>query len=396
MLACQAAERVLWPPGSEARILRQLRPGGSPHWLLTKEAAPLATLASLASLASVMSRTSKLRRGRAARPWRRFCTAPLNPALQTPQTWCAVFINLARRADRRLQLVHVLAEANSAVLSRLLRVDAVDGRALDLESPDLLDYITKEALEVAQEAQRVGAHTIVHKDGELVKFHDHLTAGGVACAMSHYKALRTVAEHPTAEWGLILEDDIQALVPDVHEVIAKAVQRLPASWDALFLGYHGGVLDGFGPGGRDTEQEHTRAQFELQIDEMRGVDGFCGSVDRGLLSEEEVPVLRMYSPLYGLYAWVVRKETAARLLQEAFPVGGQVDHALSLWLVQNGHSFKVAPRHLLFFSPKSEVGLDSDIQTMAHLDHLLADPEHCEEYMAFINSIQSAENPEAA
>ena len=318
------------------------------------------------------------------------------PSLEIPQSWCAVFINLARRADRRLQLAHVLAEGNSAILSRLLRVDAVDGRTLDLDNPDILQYITPEALAVSQEAQRIGAHTIVHKDGELVKFHDHLTAGGIACAMSHHKALRTVAEHPTAEWGLIMEDDIQALVPDVHEVIAKAVQRLPSNWDAVFLGYHGGTLDGFAPGGRDTEQEHTRAKFELQIDEMRGyVDEFRGSVDREELEADEVPMLRMYSPLYGLYAWAVKKEAAATLLNEAFPVGGQVDHALSLWLVQHGHCFKVAPRHLLFYSPKSEVGLDSDIQTMTHLDSLLADPEHCDRYVDFINSNQSAEDPDA-
>ena len=92
---------------------------------------------------------------------------------------------------------------------------------------------------------------------------------------------------------------------------------------------------------------------------MRGVDNpgwdsYQGSVEPR--DENEIPVLRMYSPLYGLYAWVVRKEAAKRLLEEAFPVPGQVDHALSFWLVQQGNSFKVAPRHMLFYSPKSEVG----------------------------------------
>ena len=61
----------------------------------------------------------------------------------------------------------------------------------------------------------------------------------------------------------------------------------------------------------------------------------------------ELPVLRMYSPLYGLYAWVVRQTAAEELLKHAFPVEGQVDHALSKWLVQRGRSFKVAPHHLL-------------------------------------------------
>ena len=293
----------------------------------------------------------------------------------------------------------MLAEANSEVLARLLRVDAVDGQRLDLEESsvvsEVLKYITPDALEIALEAKQIGAHTIVHKDGELVKFHDHLTEGGIACAMSHYKALKTVADHPTAKWALILEDDIQSLVPNVHQVIERIIDGLPASWDALFLGYHGGVLHGTGPGGPDTQQEHQRAELELQIDELRGwIDDFRGSLEAS--SEEDVPVLRMYSPLYGLYAWAVRKETAERILSEAFPVPGQVDHALSLWLVQQGNSFKVAPRHMLFYSPKSEVGLDSDIQTMAHLDELLADPQHCEDYMNFLNNHQSAENPKEA
>ena len=332
------------------------------------------------------------------RPWRkraRFTSVALC------SSWCSVVINLARRPDRRLQLAQVLAEKNREVLARLLRVDAVDGRKLDLADPmvekQVLDYVTVEALRVAQEAKEIGAHTIVHKDGELVKFHDHLTEGGIACAMSHYKALKTVADHPTAEWALILEDDIAALVPDIHLELESIIARLPATWEALFLGYHGGVLHGTGPGGQDTQQEHTRAEFELQIDEMRWTesepskmaDAFRGAVEPN--NRVQVPVLRMYSPLYGLYAWVVRKEAAQRALKEAFPVPGQVDHALSLWLVQQGNSFKVAPRHMLFYSPKSEVGMDSDIQTMTHLDQLLSDPQHCERYMNFVNTHQSAE-----
>lgn len=75
------------------------------------------------------------------------------------------------------------------------------------------------------------------------------------------------------------------------------IEQLPSDWDALFLGYHGGVLRGTGPGGKDTEQEHARAEFELQIDQMRGMDDFHGAVVPS--SDQHVPALRMYSPLYG-------------------------------------------------------------------------------------------------
>jgi len=307
------------------------------------------------------------------------------------QSWCAVFINLKRRADRRLRLAHVLAAENPVLLSRLLRVDAVDGRGIGLADRDrLLPFVTEEAVQKAQEAKQMGAHTIVHKDGQLVKFNDHFTEGGIACAMSHRAALQAVASHPTADWGLIIEDDIQNVVPDVHEVIQKAVNELPANWDALFLGYHGATMLGKGQSGRDTEEEMTKARFELDIDQRRGcVDGFHGSLGEGG-EAGDIPMLRMYAPLYGLFAWAVRKDAAKAMAENAFPVPGQVDYALSGWLVrERGNAFKVAPRHTLFFSPKSEVGLDSDIQTMATLEEMLADPERCQEYWDFCERTRS-------
>ena len=52
-------------------------------------------------------------------------------------------------------------------------------------------------------------------------FDDHLTVGGIACALSHRLALRRIAEHPTASWGLVLEDDVNAVVPRVDLAIQK-------------------------------------------------------------------------------------------------------------------------------------------------------------------------------
>jgi len=182
-----------------------------------------------------------------------------------------------------------------------------------------------------------------------------------------------------------------ALVPKVHEVIARVLKRLPSNWDAVFLGYHGGTLIGTGSGGKDTAEEDARARFELNIDEGRGwSDGFVGSVDGDIYCGHGVydpSLLRMYMPLYGLYAWIVRKEAAMAALEGSFPIHGQVDHALSQWLVsERGRTFRVSPRQLLFFSPKSEHGLDSDVQSMARLEELLDDPEMTQRYMDFVNS----------
>ena len=176
-----------------------------------------------------------------------------------------------------------------------------------------------------------GAFTIVHNEGRLLHFDNHLTMGGIACAMSHRLALQAVVQHPTAahldintgltqilwrhliwrlfdnvaiqsegcqalpfirqmplyscgqftviiyvdhahnimvsyrfykepmatigstvgrtppcsktpwpkaKWGIILEDDVLAMLPNAEEVVAKTIATLPSDWDALFLGYH--------------------------------------------------------------------------------------------------------------------------------------------------------------
>lgn len=302
--------------------------------------------------------------------------------------WCAVFINLKRRTDRRMKLARTLASGNAPLLARLARIEAVDGRSLSLDDPCLHRFISRDALLRAQEARRSGAFTVVHHRGRLVRFHDHLTEGAAACAMSHHAALRAIARHPTADWGLILEDDITALVPRVHQVLGKVVMRLPTNWDAVFLGYHGGTLASTAACDEEAADEDARASLELEIDEMRGrSDGFKGSLNGDALGSEGPPLLRMFSPVYGLYAWMVRKEVARELTERAFPVDSQVDHALSQWLVEErGRAFRVAPKHLLFFSPKSERGLDSDVQTMAKLDELLEDPLLLRRYCAFLAS----------
>lgn len=311
--------------------------------------------------------------------------------------WCAVYINLARRGDRRANLARTLSAANSYLLTRIERIEAVDGQHISLEDDDLHLVVSEKALLKAQRAKAMQAVTIVHREGQLVRFHDHLTEGGVACALSHHAALEAVASHPTARWGLILEDDVCGVVPRVHKAIDSVLHHLPSNWDAVFLGYHGGSLAGTEPGSEASAEEHARAELELQIDNMRGpTDGFVGAVDD--LSARSttacnVPLLRMYMPLYGLYAWMVRKEAAQAALEGAFPIDGQVDYALSHWLVrERGRCFRVAPRHLLFFSPKSEDALDSDVQSMTTLEGLLENPEACERYLRFVQSEEGMDN----
>ncbi|CAJ1435339.1 unnamed protein product [Effrenium voratum] len=249
--------------------------------------------------------------------------------------WCAVYINLARRPDRREELLNKL-ELSPQLLQHIRRIEAVDGRDLTLRDEALSQVVDEQALDRARHARRRGAYTIVHSGGRLLHFDNHLTLGGIACAMSHRLALQAVVQHPTAKWGIILEDDIAAAVPRAEEVVARMIGTLPADWDALFLGFHDDA-------GRAHEAAYDHAGAELP----------------------EVPVRPMREPCFGLFAWAVRKEAAEALLANAFPIGGQVDHAISSWLIrERGQCFQVEPGSMIFFSPKSEEAEDSDIQTM--------------------------------
>eukprot|EP00913_Durusdinium_trenchii_P022521 g21156.t1 len=235
------------------------------------------------------------------------------------------------------KLLEKLQHFSPQLCHQIRRLEAIDGQQLTLRHPAVALIVDDAAVDRARHARRRGAYTIVHSEGRLLHFDNHLTLGGIACAMSHRLALEAVVKHPTAQWGIILEDDIAALVPKAEEVIQKAIEQLPEDWDALFLGYHD-----------DAGRAHPGA-FEQPAGEPI-----------------EVSVRPMREPCFGLFAWVVRRPAAEALLQHLFPIGGQVDHAISSWLVQErGRCYQVEPGSMVFFSPKSEEAEDSDIQTMA-------------------------------
>lgn len=152
---------------------------------------------------------------------------------------CAYVINLERRPDRMNRLQQLLSSTNPTLLEHLERIDAVDGRNISLDSDEAAKVVEASALTRAKRAKRLGLYSIVHdSDNGLVNFDDHFTEGAIACAMSHHKALTQVAEHPSANWGLILEDDVSLVVPQVHREVSTILKQLPPDWTAVFLGYH--------------------------------------------------------------------------------------------------------------------------------------------------------------
>lgn len=274
------------------------------------------------------------------------CDGSADPELSRLGRWCALVVNLARRPDRLQRTEQLLSATNPRLWQRMERIDAVDGRTLSLEDEALEDVVERGTLERARRAKSLGIYTVVHDAKNLlVHFDDHLTEGAIACAMSHRKALERVATHPTAEWGLILEDDVSVVVPQVDRAISRILEQLPDDWEAVYLGYHD-----------DDGKPHPKG---LRIGDV------TSTVEGDVV---EVPVGGVYSHCWGLFAWMVKKETARLLADSLFPVDTQVDGAISNWLVRNygpGRVFKVPPEQLLFYSSCSEEAQDTDIQTMA-------------------------------
>ncbi|CAE8631201.1 unnamed protein product [Polarella glacialis] len=272
---------------------------------------------------------------------------PAAPGDSELGNWCALVINLARRPDRMRRLEELLRATNPWLWERMERVDAIDGKELSLESESAETVVETMALARARRAKRLGLYTIVHdSENALVSFDDHLTEGAVACAMSHHKALERVATHPTADWGLILEDDVSMVVPDADKAIAGILRQLPSDWSAVFLGYHN-------QDGKPHPSCLNLTMATVPAAQISHVD----------LSKERVFEIHDHS--WGLYAWMVKKEVAQALISDLFPIRSQVDFAISSWLVNRyGGVYSVHPDKLLFYSPTSEEGQDSDIQTM--------------------------------
>eukprot|EP00747_Dinoflagellata_sp_TGD_P098285 gnl/TRDRNA2_/TRDRNA2_167404_c0_seq3.p1 gnl/TRDRNA2_/TRDRNA2_167404_c0~~gnl/TRDRNA2_/TRDRNA2_167404_c0_seq3.p1 ORF type:complete len:228 (+),score=28.40 gnl/TRDRNA2_/TRDRNA2_167404_c0_seq3:2-685(+) len=160
------------------------------------------------------------------------------------------YINLARRDDRKAKLEQTISSSSPRLWQKLERIDAIDGQTLSLDDEERLrPFVTGRALQEARNKKAEGLATLEHHKGDILRFNEHLTEGGVACAMSHYRALEAVASHPTADWGLILEDDIAAAVPHADRALDALIAKLPYDWDAVLLGYHddnGTLADGDG------------------------------------------------------------------------------------------------------------------------------------------------------
>eukprot|EP00747_Dinoflagellata_sp_TGD_P182562 gnl/TRDRNA2_/TRDRNA2_36859_c0_seq1.p1 gnl/TRDRNA2_/TRDRNA2_36859_c0~~gnl/TRDRNA2_/TRDRNA2_36859_c0_seq1.p1 ORF type:complete len:247 (+),score=42.96 gnl/TRDRNA2_/TRDRNA2_36859_c0_seq1:34-741(+) len=227
--------------------------------------------------------------------------------------------------------MEALAASHIWLSTSLERVPGVVGAAL--QWPDLVSegLFTEEAELTAKWAAQTKQPTIGATPDECSP---HLTLGGCGCALSHRKAWRVLAAS-SAQWSLILEDDIKAFCPNFDEVFSKVIQSLPERWNMCYIGFHTG-----------EDREHTEALLKdkagipSQLIQMRTCDGW----------------------LPGLWGYVITRKFAKQLLKRVVPFDQQVDTAVGSFAASAGNTYAMQPGQFLAFSPESEEG-DSDVQT---------------------------------
>jgi GR25 family glycosyltransferase involved in LPS biosynthesis len=100
------------------------------------------------------------------------------------------------------------------------RIDAVDGKKLDLGSVN----ITKKAFDEITQIEKTGFRTK----------HYQLTRGAIGCYLSHMIAFDHIA-NGDKEYGLIFEDDV-VIDKNIIQRLNLAIEDIPNNWDMLFLG----------------------------------------------------------------------------------------------------------------------------------------------------------------
>lgn len=142
--------------------------------------------------------------------------APVRPvkALDIP----IYVINLQANTQRLKTFSAFIADSDLKD-QRITRLDAVDGKTLDLEKV------------VAKSAMPALTHTIMTDSRTS---HEQLTVGAAGCYLSHMLAWEKIAKSGKP-FGIVFEDDAEPEKNLLRYTLA-AMEKLPKNWDILLLG----------------------------------------------------------------------------------------------------------------------------------------------------------------
>lgn len=139
-------------------------------------------------------------------------------------------LNLNRRTDRLAKFTHLLQHEAPWLLRHTCRVSAPDGNAMQ-EAPSLV-----EAAAWSDAKERVQKN--------IQTYGIHLTPGSAAVILGHALVWEHIRQHSSFSFGIVFEDDITHLHPDIGELLCEAKSMIEKpGWDYLQIQTGGAVND---------------------------------------------------------------------------------------------------------------------------------------------------------
>lgn len=188
----------------------------------------------------------------------------------------SLVINLGFNTGRMRTFVQAYAQSDLAT-SRLLRVEAVDGKKVDWSR-----YLTSEALEQLM---------TMHQTGYRLR-HPDLTPGAVGCYLSHLRAWGIVRA-AKVPYAFVFEDDAR-VSPTCAQTFERALPNMPWGWDIVLLG------------------------------------------DSGSTDEEVVPGVARVGTFLGMFAYAISQAGVRKLLGCMMPIQQQIDWEVSRQIKVSG------------------------------------------------------------
>jgi glycosyl transferase family 25 len=190
------------------------------------------------------------------------------------------YINLNTRKDRKVQFE---AQAALCAMPPIERIPAVHGLSLDITND-----------------KQIGLHTRVQVTTEFRRSHYEIhSRGAVGASFSHIKAWKTFLANGS-KYALIMEDDVN-LPPTFAMMVRDCMKTLPDKWDIWIMGWNHNPSD--------------------------------------LNTKGPLPHIREVLHFTGAHCYIVSRNAAKKLVEEAFPIESHVEHFMSN--VAFMHSLKV-------------------------------------------------------
>jgi len=219
-----------------------------------------------------------------------------------PEKTKVFYINLDKNVKRNDELIQSYNASDLKVMP-LNRFSAILGKTVDLDK-----WLTPDALMQLQRTEKTKRRT----------HHYQLTSGAVGCFLSHYTLAKQLLDDKSADYYLILEDDIM-----VNEKILSTIEHylsiVPTDWDIL------------------------------QLSTLRNINST-------VVGEFFEP-----SGFWGMQSYIINKKGAKKLVNEVnnHKIDGQIDAYLSRMKQQNKIKIYITKKRLFFIN---ENGIKSDIQ----------------------------------